>query len=111
MGMPSISILLHEIAKLLEYAGVVNAIYIRIGTSGGVGVNPGTVVLTSESLNHELKPVHKIPVLGKVIERPAVLDARITAEIEKVCEELQVPYVVGKTLCCDDFSEGILMMI
>jgi uridine phosphorylase len=107
MGMPSMSILLHEIAKLLEYAGVEDVTYIRIGTSGGVGVKAGTIILTSESLNYELRPVYKAPVLGKIIERPAVLDRKTTSELEAICKSLELPYVVGKTLSCDDFYEGM----
>ena len=37
MGMPSMSILLHEIIKVLYYVKATNAIIIRIGTSGGLG--------------------------------------------------------------------------
>ncbi|OQS02751.1 monovalent Cation:Proton Antiporter-2 (CPA2) family [Thraustotheca clavata] len=105
MGMPSISILLHEVTKLLEYAGAHDAIYIRMGTSGGVGVDGGTVVLTSEALNHELRPVHVVPILGQLVERPALLDENVTGEIAAICEEIDVPYVIGKTLCADDFYE------
>lgn len=45
MGGPSISILLHEIGKLLKYAGA-DCVWLRIGTCGGLGVEGGTVVLT-----------------------------------------------------------------
>ena len=48
MGQPSMSILLHEVAKLLDYAGAVDPVFIRLGTSGGLGVKPGTVVVTNE---------------------------------------------------------------
>ena len=37
MGVPSITILLHEMMKLCHYAGAQDAIFIRIGTSGGIG--------------------------------------------------------------------------
>jgi uridine phosphorylase len=45
MGCPSVSIALHEVAKLLAYAGA-RASFIRMGTSGGVGLPPGSVVLS-----------------------------------------------------------------
>lgn len=45
MGGPSISILLHEIAKLLRYAEA-DAVWIRMGTCGGVGVEAGSVVIS-----------------------------------------------------------------
>ena len=37
MGVPSITILLHEIIKLLQYAEAKDPIIIRIGTCGGLG--------------------------------------------------------------------------
>lgn len=37
MGVPSISILLHELIKLLKYANARDPIIIRIGTCGGIG--------------------------------------------------------------------------
>ena len=63
MGGHSISILLNEIAKLLKYAQA-NAIWIRIGTCGGVDVIPGTVCITSQSLNGALEPYHQSIILG-----------------------------------------------
>lgn len=53
MGGPSISILLHEIAKLLKYAKA-DACWIRMGTCGGIDVVPGTVIVTSQTLNGAL---------------------------------------------------------
>ena len=47
MGGPSISIMLHEITKLLHYAEA-RAVYIRMGTSGGVGVPPGSVIVSQK---------------------------------------------------------------
>jgi uridine phosphorylase len=73
MGCPSISILLNEIAKLLNYADA-EAVWIRIGTSGGIDVPPGTIVITSESLNGALEPWQEKIVLGKRIRRPSIFD-------------------------------------
>lgn len=42
MGMPSMSILLHEVSKLLYFGKArKDVIFIRVGTSGGLGINPG----------------------------------------------------------------------
>ena len=57
MGGPSISILLNEVAKLLKYASA-DAIWIRMGTCGGMGVEPGTLCISSHSLNGALEPFH-----------------------------------------------------
>ena len=45
MGGPSITSLLHEIGKLLKYSKS-SATWIRLGTCGGIGLEPGTVVIT-----------------------------------------------------------------
>lgn len=37
MGIPSISIMLHELIKLLHHAHCSDVTIIRIGTSGGIG--------------------------------------------------------------------------
>lgn len=106
MGMPSVSILLHEVTKLLEYAGAHDCTYIRMGTSGGVGVEPGTVVISSEGVNHEMESIDEVAVLGKIVRRPAFCSPDVAAEISKAAEEEGLPYAVGKTLTCNDFYEG-----
>ena len=37
MGVPSVTILLHEVFKLLQYAQCEGVKVIRMGTSGGIG--------------------------------------------------------------------------
>ncbi|TYZ57843.1 hypothetical protein PybrP1_011217 [[Pythium] brassicae (nom. inval.)] len=106
MGMPSVSILLHEVTKLLEYAGAHDATYIRMGTSGGVGVEGGTVVVTSEGVNNKMEAVHEVAVLGDVQRRPSICTKEVVDEITRSAEELALPFAVGKTLTCDDFYEG-----
>lgn len=39
MGIPSISIMLHELIKLLYHAKCSDITIIRIGTSGGIGIS------------------------------------------------------------------------
>ena len=105
MGGPSISILLNEIAKLLKYAGA-DALWIRMGTSGGVGVNPGTVCISKQAVNGALEPYHETIVLGKRVQRPAVFDEGVAEALVNICEELKIESTIGKTMCCDDFYEG-----
>lgn len=45
MGVPSISIMLHELIKLLHHAQCSDVVLIRLGTSGGVGKNIAFFVL------------------------------------------------------------------
>ncbi|RLN31962.1 hypothetical protein BBO99_00003979 [Phytophthora kernoviae] len=106
IGMPSISILLHEVTKLLDYAKASNATYIRMGTSGGIGVEPGTVVITSEGVNNKMESVDEVAVLGSTVRRPAICSPEVREEIIAAAEEVGLPYAVGKTLSCNDFYEG-----
>lgn len=55
MGVPSIGILLHEIIKLMYHAQCKDPIFIRIGTCGGIGVEGGTVVITDEAVDGQLR--------------------------------------------------------
>lgn len=48
MGIPSISIMLHELIKLLHYAHCKDVTIIRIGTSGGIGEE----MIHKEALSH-----------------------------------------------------------
>ncbi|KAL3656344.1 hypothetical protein V7S43_018835 [Phytophthora oleae] len=106
IGMPSISILLHEVTKLLEYAGAHGATYIRMGTSGGIGVEPGTVVITSEGVNNKMESVDEVAVLGSTVLRPSICSPEVREEIITAAKVVGLPYAVGKTLSCNDFYEG-----
>ena len=105
MGNPSISIILVEIAKLLSYAKA-DAIWMRMGTCGGIGLEPGTVVVSEESLNGALEPSYEIYVLGKKVSRPAIFDKELSQEMIEVAKSINLKSAVGKTMCCDDFYEG-----
>jgi len=105
MGGPSISILLNEVAKLLKYAQA-DAYWIRMGTCGGLDVVPGTVVISSESLNGALEPYHETIILGKRVRRPALFDEDLASDLLDVAKGLKLDCTIGKTMCCDDFYEG-----
>uniref|UniRef100_A0A023FWQ7 Putative uridine phosphorylase n=1 Tax=Amblyomma parvum TaxID=251391 RepID=A0A023FWQ7_AMBPA len=108
MGAPSLSILLHEVFKLLHYARCRDVVIFRIGTSGGVGVPPGSVVVSTGAVNGLLREELQMPILGKLVIRPAKMDValaeEIVAEARRSLPELNL--VTGKTMCADDFYEG-----
>lgn len=60
VGSSTFSVVLHEMLKLVKYAKCHDPIIIRIGTCGGVGVQPGTVVVTKDAFNGYLKNEHEI---------------------------------------------------
>lgn len=104
MGQPSISILLHELAKLLMYARASAFTFVRIGTSGGIGVPPGSVVITTEALDGQLRAQHDLAILGSVVSRPTHFDVALCQQVLALAGS--VPALLGKTMVADDFYEG-----
>eukprot|EP01029_Cantina_marsupialis_P029170 TRINITY_DN779899_c0_g1_i1.p1 TRINITY_DN779899_c0_g1~~TRINITY_DN779899_c0_g1_i1.p1 ORF type:complete len:288 (+),score=82.69 TRINITY_DN779899_c0_g1_i1:64-927(+) len=104
MGEPSMSILLHEVAKLMAYCDVEDPVFIRCGTSGGLGLEPGSVVVCNEGLNSNLENQLSIAVLGKTVHRPAVLDAGVCDGLVTNAPK-DVNCVIGKTMSCECFYE------
>ena len=80
MGISSLSILLHELIKLVYYAKCKNVVFLRIGTSGGIGlylwllvlvpqfyksliktgVEQGTIVITEKAVDGLLRPFYEL---------------------------------------------------
>ncbi|KAM4874765.1 uridine phosphorylase 1-like [Thomomys bottae] len=107
MGIPSISIMLHELIKLLYHARCSNVTIIRIGTSGGIGLEPGAVVITRQAVDACFQPEFEQLVLGKRVIRSTNLDEQLVQELMKCAADLsEFNTVVGNTMCTLDFYEG-----
>ncbi|CAM4513643.1 unnamed protein product [Lepidochelys olivacea] len=107
MGIPSIAIMLHELMKLLYHSKCSNITIIRIGTSGGIGLEPGSVVITSQSVDATFKPQFEQVILGKTIIRCTNLDDQLAKELMQCSKEInQFNTVIGNTMCTLDFYEG-----
>lgn len=107
MGMPSMSILLHEMIKLVNYAKCKDPIFIRMGTSGGLGIEPGTVVVTDKAFNEFLENSYEFVVLGEKVPRPAVFDTSlINLFLECRLPEDHFQVTSGGTMCTHDFYEA-----
>lgn len=107
MGMPSMSILLHEMIKLVNYAKCKDPIFIRMGTSGGLGIAPGTVVVTDCAFNGLLENSYEFINLGKRVSRPAVFDESLIKSIlECRSPEDHFEMIKGGTMGTNDFYEA-----
>ncbi|XP_067936221.1 uridine phosphorylase 1-like [Watersipora subatra] len=106
VGVPSMSVLLLELLKLLSHAEAKDVTLFRLGTSGGIGVEPGTVVVTSEPLNGLGMPKYEQIILGERVTSEAVLDEELGDSI-KNCQpaDLDFDVVRGKTICANDFYQ------
>ena len=110
MGQPTLSICLHEITKLLFYAGLDPGTvpYIRLGTSGGLGLEPGSVVITKQPLNGLLQSTYALNTLGERVERPSRLHGGLRKGLLAAAEAdsgLSFPVVQGSTVAADCFYE------
>ncbi|XP_062925901.1 uridine phosphorylase 1 [Mobula hypostoma] len=107
IGIPSILIMLHELIKLLCHAKCSDVVAFRIGTSGGIGVQPGTVVITKESVNPLFNPVLEQNVMGVTQSYPTTLSGYLAQEMLNCSKELdKFDTILGNTLCTTDFYEG-----
>lgn len=107
MGNVTIDALLHELTKLLHYAGNQDFNYIRVGTSGGIGLEPGTIVVTKQSFMPNLQAYYTTYELDKQIDLPTQFDAKLVEEIINA-QPKNLPFnvVVGNSIAADDFYLG-----
>jgi uridine phosphorylase len=111
IGCPSLSVIINELLKLLFYAECSDVTFFRIGTCGGIGVPPGTVILTETAVDGIFRPEYRQYILGKEVVRPAKCHQQVHADLMEVSERLKsesatgFDIVSGKTLCVNDFYE------
>lgn len=107
MGNTSILTLLHNISKIMYFAGNHEVEYIRIGTSGGINVDPGTVILTDTSYMPNLVPGFKLFPLGRGMIYPTGMCTLLNDRIIKAQpENLDFKLLIGNTIAADDFYMG-----
>lgn len=107
MGNVTIDALLHELTKLLHYAGNTTLEYIRVGTSGGIGIDEGTVIITKDSFMPNLEPYYTTYELDKRIDIPTTLDHDLVSRIINAQpDNLEFDVLVGNSIAADDFYLG-----
>jgi uridine phosphorylase len=110
MAVGSVRIAMHELIKLLFYAGndtrkvVDQTEMIRIGTSGGIGTNVGDVILSDKGINSRtLKAEDEIYRVGRTYAYPAIFDEGLRDRILATRGDIDV--IVGSTLTSNCFYE------
>lgn len=108
MGIPSVGILLHEMIKLMFHARAKDPVFFRLGTCGGIGLDGGNLVISTEAVDGLMRPYLELPVLGKLVQRPAKLDAELASELMSLASPTDDPFEthMGRTMCTYDFYEG-----
>ena len=91
-----------------------------MGTCGGIGLEPGTVVVTREAVDGRLRSSLDMVILGKVlvviqltrcilqvVSRESVLDQELASRLVEVgAQDTSFPTILGRTITTDDFYEG-----
>lgn len=73
------------------------------------GLQPGTVVVTKQSMDASFLPKFEQVILGKTVVRNTDLDPGLTEELLQCSKELnQFETIIGNTMCTLDFYEGML---
>lgn len=107
MGTVSVMNLLNDCTKLMTAAGNSDFEYIRIGTSGGINIEPGSVIITETSFGPDLKPGYKINTLGKDIIYSTQMDSDLNKRIlQAQPDNLTFKLYKGNSITSDDFYMG-----
>ena len=107
MGSASMSTLLHDISQVMYFADNHDVEYIRIGTSGGIDIPAGVVILTDTVYQPNLEPGHWSTQLDKATCYPAQMDKTLSNRIIKTQpENLPFKILKGNTISADDFYLG-----
>ena len=107
MGTTSVLSLLEELTKILHYAGNSEVEYIRIGTSGGIGVTPGTVIITETAYTPTLTPYYEFASLDKTIAISTCFNNNLVKRInDNQPRGLDFSILVANSIAADDFYLG-----
>jgi len=108
MGMPSASICVQELMRMVYFLKDGNleemdkVFWTRVGTSGGVGLEGGTVVVTTEGLMADMKPYRVL-----VGEREHYFDGDFPKDVAQgiidASKDSGLPLEMGKTIAGNEF--------
>jgi len=108
IGASPLGVVLHEIFKLLHYADIKSehVTMFRIGTSGGLGYDAGTVVITDKVIDAAKRNHFHSVECGVIRPLPCRIDQDLAAEVKAAADRISCPSVVGGTMGTDDFYLG-----
>ena len=106
MGFGSLSINMHELIKMLHYAGATDVSFLRLGTCGGLGLEPGTICLTKTGYTELLQDYLPVPSCGNVIKTKTDANPEFNDQIIKVIQQFGYNYKIGNTVATNCFYEG-----
>jgi uridine phosphorylase len=107
MGTVSIMNLLDDITKLMKACGNNNLEYLRVGTSGGINIDPGSVIITDNAYKPDLTTGYKMTILGKDVIFPTQMNQNLNERIIRAQPEIEsFKLYRGNSIAADDFYLG-----
>lgn len=109
MGMPSASIALQELMRMVFYlkggdhAGMDDVFWARVGTSGGVGLDGGAVVVTTEGVLADLKPYRVLNGRSGEFWFDGRFPADVAEAIVACSSDSGIHAVTGRTVSSNEF--------
>lgn len=108
MGMPGASIAMHELMKMIYFLKngsmeeIDKVFWIRMGTSGGLGLPGGKIVISTEGLQSDLKP-YRLYTQGRERWFSGKFPENIARQAALTAQEQGIDCILGKTVGCNDF--------
>lgn len=109
MGMPSASIAVQELMRLVYFLkrGDLTALdevfWARVGTSGGVGLPAGTIVVSTEGLMGDLKPYRLLDGGDGELWFDSAFPRDVVDDIITANAQSGIPITAGKTVATNEF--------
>jgi uridine phosphorylase len=109
MGMPSASIAMQELMRLVfllkrgDHAAMEQVFWARVGTSGGVGLPGGTVVVTTEGVMADLQPFRLLAGAAGEYWFDGSFPPDVAAQVAAAGEALGIPVALGRTVAGNEF--------
>jgi uridine phosphorylase len=109
MGMPSASIALQELMKLTyvlkggDLAALNEIFWARVGTSGGVGLPGGTIVISTEGVMADLKPYRLLDTGGGYHWFDGAFPSATIDAIVQANAQSNIPIATGRTVATNEF--------
>lgn len=99
IGAPSLLICLNEVVKLLWHAKVKSPKFFRVGPSGGLGVNPGQIVVGTEAVTNTLEAQFESIEFGQLHHYPTQFCPTLTKDfINTISKQESASIVTGKII-------------
>ncbi|HEX6887447.1 MAG TPA: uridine phosphorylase [Candidatus Nanopelagicales bacterium] len=109
MGMPSASIAVQELLRMLfflkdgDHGALAEVFWARVGTSGGVGLPGGTVVVSTEGVMADLGPFRLLQGGTGEYRFDGTFPADVAADIAAASAGSGIPVELGRTVAGNEF--------